>query len=230
MGVWTHLFPRCFTLATGSHECPFRRNGRKKEREKWLEYSCPGLYECFPFDINTTNYPNPSGLPGSLPNANQCRSKHRHWSEIPLNVNHYWSMPIVIDRHWLEIIVIERYFGSMPGFWSALIGIDWGDPDLRIKRFGKNSATATWWSVKEVEAFNLRKVLGLWRIKKTKSKIYNFFVYDRQPGGIYMYRILSLSKFINTISLVLLLICVTISFSLESLLIYCKAQTHPTLT
>ncbi len=64
-----------------------------------------------------------TGLPRSMPNAinaNQCWSKFWHWSQcrsIPINADQCRSM-----------IGIERHFGSMPWFWSALIGIGhWSD-------------------------------------------------------------------------------------------------------
>ena len=64
-----------------------------------------------------------AGLPRSMPNADQCRSK----SEMPLNANHCWSMSInsdrflsmrsmPIDRHSEELIGIDQH-------WSELIDI-----------------------------------------------------------------------------------------------------------
>ncbi len=44
----------------------------------------------------------------------RCRSKSWHWSEMSLERN--WSELIGIDRNWTTL-------GSMPEFWSALIGI-----------------------------------------------------------------------------------------------------------
>ncbi len=41
-------------------------------------------------------------LPRSMPNADQCRSKSWHWSELPLNADHCRSIPI-IDWHWALI-------------------------------------------------------------------------------------------------------------------------------
>ncbi len=74
-----------------------------------------------------------TGLPRSMPNADQCRSKSWHWSEMPLNANHCRSMPINsdqflsmpinanlaligIERNWEELIGIDRH-------WSELIDI-----------------------------------------------------------------------------------------------------------
>ncbi len=67
-----------------------------------------------------------TGIPWSMPNADQYRSKFLHWSQcrsMPISANQFWSIPL--NRHWEELIGIERQFGSMPWFWSAL-GIDRG--------------------------------------------------------------------------------------------------------
>ncbi len=68
-----------------------------------------------------------SGLARSMPNADQCRSKSWHWSEMPLN------------RHWSELIDIginARILIGIDRHWSAL-GIDQGSPvdvyDVRIR-------------------------------------------------------------------------------------------------
>ncbi len=59
-----------------------------------------------------------SGLPRSMPNADQCRSQSWHWSEMSLNADHCrnWSALIGIDRHWDQCQDFDRH-------WSALIGI-----------------------------------------------------------------------------------------------------------
>ena len=60
-----------------------------------------------------------------MPNADQCRSKSWHWSEMSLNRN--WST-----------------LGSMPEYWSAL-GIDRGSP-VKPEWANKSiSMTATAW-------------------------------------------------------------------------------------
>ena len=77
-----------------------------------------------------------AGLPRSMPNADQCRSKRWHgsqcWSilinavQFPsalMKIDRHWEELVGIDRHWLAMIGIERHFGSMPWFWSALISI-----------------------------------------------------------------------------------------------------------
>ena len=58
-----------------------------------------------------------TGLPWSImsmPNADQCRSKSWHWSEMPLNGD--WSALIRIDRHWDQCQNFDLH-------WLALIGI-----------------------------------------------------------------------------------------------------------
>ena len=66
-----------------------------------------------------------SGLPLALPNADQCWSKSCYWSQcrsMPINSSQ-WSTLRRIERNWSAMIDIDRYFGSMPEFWSVLIGI-----------------------------------------------------------------------------------------------------------
>ncbi len=74
-----------------------------------------------------------SGLPWSMPNADQCRSKFLHWSQcqsIQINAQ-FRSMPFNFDQ-FRSIISIERHFRSMPWFWSTL-GIDRWSLDNRMK-------------------------------------------------------------------------------------------------
>ncbi len=60
-----------------------------------------------------------AGLPWSMSNADQCRSKSWHWSKIILN----WEELIGNDRYWSPL-------GSMPGFLSASgLCIDRGSPE-----------------------------------------------------------------------------------------------------
>ncbi len=97
-----------------------------------------------------------SGLPQSLPNADQCRSKLQYWSQcrsIPIIADQFLSIPINFDqcRHWSEFRGIDRqwsamisngrHFGSMPRFWPGILGIDRGSPDIfkqHADSFGKN--------------------------------------------------------------------------------------------
>ncbi len=76
-------------------------------------------------DIRSRDSEDVSGLPRSMPNADQCRSKSWHWSQcrsIPINADQFRS---------ILLIGIERHFGSMPWFWSAS-GIDRGRLDICI--------------------------------------------------------------------------------------------------
>ncbi len=63
-----------------------------------------------------------------MPISAQCRSKLQHWSSC-------WSKLIIADQCRWAMIDIERYFGSMPGFWSAL-GIDRESPNIIYKTNG----------------------------------------------------------------------------------------------
>ncbi len=84
--------------------------GRHKTVLHWLKaVQCPTIDHTFHF----------TGLPGSLPNANQCRSKYRQWSEIYLNADQHWGVSTGIDWHWSAFIAL----GSITLFWSALISI-----------------------------------------------------------------------------------------------------------
>ncbi len=60
-----------------------------------------------------------TGLPRSMPNADQCPSKFWHWSQcrsIPINGNQFWSIPLnftdtdALIRHWEELIGNDQHW------------------------------------------------------------------------------------------------------------------------
>ncbi len=60
-------------------------------------------------------------------NADKCRSKFWPWSQclsILINADQCRSIPTNSSQCRSALRDIERHFGSMPCFWSALIGID----------------------------------------------------------------------------------------------------------
>ena len=65
-----------------------------------------------------------SGLPRSLPNADQYRSKSKYWSVMPINSCQFLSM--LIYRQWSTLRGIDRRWDQWHNFdwyWLALIGI-----------------------------------------------------------------------------------------------------------
>ncbi len=64
-----------------------------------------------------------AGLPRSLPTADQCQSITIKIAFIEPNADQFQSLPIFTNALLMPRSGIERYFGSLPGFWLALIGI-----------------------------------------------------------------------------------------------------------
>ncbi len=62
-----------------------------------------------------------SGLPRSMPNADQCRLKFWHGSQMSINSN--WSPLIGNDRHWEAFQINAMILIGIDWHWLALIGI-----------------------------------------------------------------------------------------------------------
>ena len=65
-----------------------------------------------------------SGLPRSLPNANQCLSM--------IDIEKNWEELISIDRQWSTLISVPDQCLNFYQYWSAS-GNDWGSPDFVYK-------------------------------------------------------------------------------------------------
>ena len=79
-----------------------------------------------------------SGLPGSLPNADQFRSKLQHWSQmlrlivkityisIPIIANQCWSISLNSDQqwsHWKAFRINARIFIGIDPHWALIEGV-----------------------------------------------------------------------------------------------------------